>query len=341
MNDSHELISEALQYISPENRDTWLRVGAAIVTELGDAGFSIWDSWARQAKSYQPASSKSTWKSLKPGKITVGTLFFEAKQAGWSRPTPAEPTLDDILRESVEASDSHAYLARKRILAHGLRQTLDGRLIVPLRAASGQQSTLQLISPDGTKRFLRGRSKAGCWYQIGEAGSGPLCIAEGFATAASIHESTAFDAIVAFDCGNLLPVAQAIRKLHPDRVIVICADDDSETDGNPGLSKATHAAESVGACLAVPKWGQFRDGGTDFNDMFLQSDAPAVADVIRHAIAAGPHTPPKDPAAWQPVPMKEALKSSLEKLMVRYSKGDQLAGVPTGWEAFDRKLDGI
>ena len=40
-------------------------------------------------------------------------------------------------------------------------------------------------------------------------------IAEGYATAASLHEATGLPVIVAFDAGNLLPVAQAIHKRYP------------------------------------------------------------------------------------------------------------------------------
>ena len=77
-------------------------------------------------------------------------------------------------------------------------------------------------------------------------------IAEGFATAASIREATGLPVVIAFDCGNLGPVAKAIRSWLPLACIAIAADDDHSTEGNPGLSKARDAAELIGAALAVP-----------------------------------------------------------------------------------------
>jgi len=57
---------------------------------------------------------------------------------------------------------------------------------------------------------------------------------------------------LAIDCGNLLPVAQALRGQYPDLPIVVCADDDAETEGNPGKSKAMEAAEAVGVAVVLP-----------------------------------------------------------------------------------------
>lgn len=43
-----ERIREALQFIPSTDRDTWLRMGMAIKSELGEAGFELWDNWSRQ-----------------------------------------------------------------------------------------------------------------------------------------------------------------------------------------------------------------------------------------------------------------------------------------------------
>ena len=68
------------------------------------------------------------------------------------------------------------------------------------------------------------------------------------------------------NAGNLLPVAKAARAYWRDADLTIAADNDRTTPGNPGLTKATAAALSVGARLAVP---EFPDGvtGSDFNDL--------------------------------------------------------------------------
>jgi putative DNA primase/helicase len=91
-----------------------------------------------------------------------------------------------------------------------------------------------------------------CFFMIGEP-TQALCIAEGYATAASIHEATGHAAVVAFNAGNLLPVARALRGKFPDIKIVICADNDAQTSGNPGLTQAKAAAAAVGGFLANPK----------------------------------------------------------------------------------------
>ncbi|MPN61615.1 DNA primase TraC [bioreactor metagenome] len=57
---------------------------------------------------------------------------------------------------------------------------------------------------------------------------------------------------MAFDAGNIKPVAQAIRRKFPALCLVICADNDTETAGNPGLTAAREAARAVRAALAVP-----------------------------------------------------------------------------------------
>ena len=125
-----------------------------------------------------------------------------------------------------------------------------------------------------------------CYFGIGKP-NGTLCIAEGYATGASIHEATGFAVAIAFNAGNLLPVAKAIRAKFPDMRLIVCRDDDHLTNGNPGLTKATEAARSVGGILAVPEFGDDRRvSATDFNDMAQQFGAEAVRRVITNASAA-------------------------------------------------------
>ena len=130
---------------------------------------------------------------------------------------------------------------------------------MPLRDGEGRIHSLQFIDADGNKRFLSGGRIAGCYYPIGIPVD-TLCICEGYATAASVHEATGHAVAVAFNCGNLLSVAQILRRKFPAIELVICADNDTQTDGNPGLTKAREAASAVGALLAVqPCHGDFND----------------------------------------------------------------------------------
>jgi putative DNA primase/helicase len=196
------------------------------------------------------------------------------------------------------APDSHPYLVRKGVQAYGLRVAADGRLLVPVRDRAGTLHSLQRISADGEKRFLPGGSKKGCYYGIGRKPSDVVCIAEGFATAATIREATGHAVAVAFDCGNLEPVARTLRDKLPKARLIVCADDDARTDGNPGLTKATEAARAVGGLLAVPDFGADRpEKATDFNDLAKHRGADAVKACI--ASAKKP-----DGKAWgEPLPL--------------------------------------
>lgn len=153
------------------------------------------------------------------------------------------------------APANHPYLVAKGVGVHGLRQ-LDGLLLVPLRDAQGRLWSLQTITADGSKRFLAGGRKRGLYYAVGRAVSDVVCVAEGYATAASIHEATGHPTAVAFDAGNLEPVACTLRAKFPSAVIVVCADDDAATAArlgvNPGLVNAQRAADAVGGVVAMP-----------------------------------------------------------------------------------------
>lgn len=163
-----------------------------------------------------------------------------------------------IWATAMPAPDDHAYLIRKGVQAHGLRLH-NGALVIPMRDAAGTLHSLQFIDGDGNKRFLSGGRKRGCYFAIGSPMES-LCVAEGYATGASLHESTGRAVAVAFDSGNLMDVAQAIRAKFPTIEMVLCADNDTRTPGNPGLTKAREAAAACGALLAVPPChGDFND----------------------------------------------------------------------------------
>ena len=169
------------------------------------------------------------------------------------------------------ANDNHPYLVRKGVRAFGLRQSRDA-LVVPIKDITGTIHSLQFITPDGDKRFLTGGAIAGHFAGIGKLGK-VMHIAEGYATAASIHQATGDAVAIAFNAGNLEPVAKAIRERFPDVEIRICADNDVNTPGNPGITKAQQAAQAVGAHVVHPEAG-------DFNDLALAQGLEAVAQLV-------------------------------------------------------------
>lgn len=159
-----------------------------------------------------------------------------------------------LWRLAKPATDSHPYLRAKRVHAYGIRQLRD-MLVIAARDAAGELQSLQFIGPDGGKRFLTGGRLAGCYYSIGRP-EDVLLLGEGYATCATLHEATGAAVAVCFNCGNLEPVARAIRAKFPGLRLVICADNDTATPGNPGLTKAMAAARAVGAAVAVPRFGR-------------------------------------------------------------------------------------
>jgi len=192
-----------------------------------------------------------------------------------------------IWENARPASDDHPYLARKGVKAHGIRLH-DGELVIPMRDGGDICST-QSITAEGEKLFQAGGRVAGCYYTIGVPNnSQTLCVCEGFATGATIHEATGHPVVVAFNAGNLEAVATAIHVEFPQSPIVVCADDDVLTEGNPGRTKATAAALAVGGLLAVPDFGSNRpSGATDFNDMAAHRDLDAVKHALASAAAPG------------------------------------------------------
>jgi len=193
-----------------------------------------------------------------------------------------------IWKEADPANDDHPYLVSKRIKANGARLH-QGKLVITVRSGNEIHS-LQFIAEDGSKRFLSGGRIRSNYFSIGTLqGADALCIAEGFATGATIHQATGYPVVVAFNAGNLEPVAKALRQKLPDPTIIICADDDADTESNPGITKENQAALAISAKVAVPDFGVQRPGGaTDFNDMAELLGLEAVAGAIRQATAPDP-----------------------------------------------------
>lgn len=184
--------------------------------------------------------------------------------------------------ERAHPAVDHPYLAAKGIESHGAYRDAEN-LLVPVLDTAGELHSVQFIGPAGAKRFLSGGRVAGCFFLIGDPNN-VLCIAEGFATGASVHQVTGYPVAVAFNAGNLLPVAKALRDKYPDIQLILCADDDYLTVGNPGLTKATEAAGAVGGLLAVPDFGPNRpERATDFNDLCLAKGQDAVRFAVDNA----------------------------------------------------------
>ena len=149
MTNDIERIRAALAFIDASDRETWLRMGMAIKSQLNGEGFDLWDAWSQQADSYSARDARDVWRSIRAdGGVAIGTLFYEARANGWrgdggyQGPTPeelaerrriaAERALREkaeiareradtasraaaILKEATEAREDHPYLVQKKV----------------------------------------------------------------------------------------------------------------------------------------------------------------------------------------------------------------------------------
>lgn len=166
----------------------------------------------------------------------------------------------------------------------------DGWLALPLQDVEGIVHSFQFIGDDGAKKFLyRGRI-IGCFFLLStlplDQRGGPIVVCEGYATGASIARATGWPVVCAMNCGNLLPVCKSIRLKFPARTIVIAADNDTFTDGNPGLTKATEAAKQCNALVCTPEFSDSveMEKPTDFNDLAQSSGLEEVGRQIRASL---------------------------------------------------------
>jgi len=197
-----------------------------------------------------------------------------------SQQVAAEKAEDEV-STYADASADHPYLVRKRIEPHGIKIDRAGRLVVPVSDASGEILSYQTIDAEGNKRFLKGGKIEGGFYEL-RGNRKVIFIGEGFATCASIHQATGFTTLVAFDCGNLAKVAKSAKEMFLGSRIVICADNDQFTEGNPGITKAKAAASLVFGEIVYPIFNEsdLASKPTDFNDLHTLQGIEAVKEQI-------------------------------------------------------------
>lgn len=82
-------LTSALSAIGAEycdNRSDWIKIGMAL-SGLGEIGFELWDGWSKQSDKYNRSDLIKQWDSfirLGYNQVTVGTIFWYAKQSGWN-----------------------------------------------------------------------------------------------------------------------------------------------------------------------------------------------------------------------------------------------------------------
>ncbi|MBJ4125748.1 toprim domain-containing protein, partial [Salmonella enterica subsp. enterica serovar Rissen] len=148
----------------------------------------------------------------------------------------------------------------------------------------GALVNLQFINADGLKRTLKGGAVKGACHTIeGKKQAGKrLWIAEGYATALTVHHLTGETVMVAMSSVNLLSLASLTRQKHPACQIVLAADRDLNGDGQ---NKAAAAADACEGVVALPPvFG-------DWNDAFIQKGEEATRKAIYDAIRPSADSP--------------------------------------------------
>ena len=163
----------------------------------------------------------------------------------------ASDTVEKIWTGAQAALPDHPYLAKKGIQTHGARATGDGRLVLPLYDEDGTLATLQYIDHEGGKLYHPGGQTGGKFWMVGSLDEpGTLFVAEGFATAATIHETTDRPVVVAYSASNLVPVTGTLREMYgATQDIVIVADHDQS---GVGQRYAEQASAKYGARMVMP-----------------------------------------------------------------------------------------
>lgn len=250
-----------------------------------------------------------------------------AEQEALQHAAAAERAL--AIWEAATPAETHAYLERKGVASHGLRigrweivndetgevrLVTDKALLIPIRDRQRKLWSLQAIFPNDKnllrrdKDYLKDGAKSGRFFPVGgkplqHEGRPVFVLGEGYATCASVHACTGHLVLVCFDTSNLARVAKTLREAQPEAWIVFAADNDTQTEGNPGVTIARKAAKEVNGLVAVPDPG-------DFNDMHLAAGTDAVRAAIEAAFT--PEPPADDTPPWDDAPADAPVDAPVE-----------------------------
>ena len=300
-------VEGALSFVESDDRDIWIRVGAALKTVFGDEqGFAMWDAWSRSSSKYEQRVMRSQWRSFRRGRIGAGTIFFIAQARGW-KPTERDPEVTplwyqpeasnsaDIARQAeaarhatvaqeavniVEDSKTgtgHPYMVAKGfpdqqvLIRHPYHKSdsLEGSvMVVPIWTQAGNKvQSLQFIDEKGTKRFLPGGKVKGGCFRISRGRE--LWLVEGYATG--------------------LSVSVALKMLYRDAEVVVAFSASNMVTlnlGRRGMVVADNDANGVGRKYAKATgklwWSPPEQG--DANDLHQQYGIRVLVGYLRDFI---------------------------------------------------------
>jgi len=323
--------SDRFRFDDREGRGTWFcnQCGAGDGLKLVEKVFGVNPSEAAQ-------KVNAVTGSLSP----VAPEVIAAAEAGTEADRKAAAALAAKLMEKNRTATGNAYLSRKGFPDRECSMLTTthktggvtfraGDLTVPLYDDTGALVNLQLINSDGLKRTLKGGQVKGACHTIeGQKQAGKrLWIAEGYATALTVHYLTGETVMVALSSVNLLSLASLARQKYPACQIVLAADRDLNGDGQ---SKAAAAADACEGVVALPPvFG-------DWNDAFIQYGEEATRKAIYDAI----RPPAQSPFDTMSEAEFTAMSASDKALRVHEHYGEALA-VDANGQLLSRYENGI
>ena len=104
----HDRAHDALRKIPADNYDTYLRIGMALKSAFGDAGFGLYREWASTSVKFDAVDLSKKWRSIKPeGAVTIATLFDMARRHGWQdRHERDHLTSDEVCGSAGQEKDA-------------------------------------------------------------------------------------------------------------------------------------------------------------------------------------------------------------------------------------------
>ncbi len=270
----------------------------------------------------------------------VAPEAIAAAEAGTDADRQAAAALAVRLMEKTRPATGNAYLTRKGfpdrecLMLTAIHKTggvtfRAGDVVVPLYDDTGALVNVQLINADGLKRTLKGgQVKGACHIIEGQKQPGKrLWIAEGYATALTVHQLTGETVMVALSSVNLLSLASLARQKSPACQIVLAADRDLNGDGQ------NKAAAAAGACEGIvalpPVFG-------DWNDAFIEKGEEATRKAIHNAI----RPPAQSPFDTMSEAEFTAMSASDKAMRVHEHYGEALA-VDANGQLLSRYENGI
>lgn len=259
------------------HQDGWY-VFYGLAGAFGDWRRDIREKWSVKSEHFGPVDKERLTQQIHKSK--------QAAEEERLRKHAETAVLASEKWQNLAETGSSPYLTHKQVEAFGVRFGKEKNvLVIPARDTTGKLWTLQWINPDGTKRFLTGGRKKGCFHHMGDLKDGdPIIIAEGYATGASIHMAMQKTVVIAFDAGNLDPVIEELKKAYPKSPLVIAGDDDQGRDSNIGREKAEEAAQKYGCFVIFPYFKNIETKPTDFNDLHVLEGLDAVKEQLEQIL---------------------------------------------------------